>query len=54
MSGDSKYFQTALADIAKKQKGKPYIKISTGTTGYEGDLPETQEKILELLKTYLK
>lgn len=54
MSSDSDYFKKALADVNKKSKTKPYIKISTGTTGYEGDLPETEEAILALLKKYLK
>ncbi len=53
MSGESKIWQGAMERVKKDSKFKtPWILISTGTTGYEGPLPEDANSTIELLKKY--
>ena len=48
-SAESALWQAALK---RPRTSTPWIVISTGKTGYEGPLPDSAEKTLELLKKY--
>jgi hypothetical protein len=48
-ASEAKHWQ----DVLKRPRTKtPWIIISTGKSGYEGELPDTVDKTLELLKKY--
>lgn len=49
VGGESKLWQAAMG---RKRDSLPWLLVSNGVTGYEGPLPETADKFLELVGRY--
>lgn len=47
--GEAKHWQDAMR---RKRDRLPWIVVSTGKTGYEGPLPDTLEKTMDLIRKY--